>query len=788
MHYQIPAAYKAGNEAAWRAFRAANIDVRKAAINTAVVEKLVSNATGRIYEATAFVGRRMADAVRQAGIEAVTQKVMTGSTVKQAKANLIESLKNTGILGVVDKRGREIKLEDYATMVARTTTREATNQGSIDAVTDLGYDLVRMSQHYSACELCSIYEGRVYSISGASTEYPPLDQAFPSGYTTIHPNCAHVTVPYFPEFDDDAAATKAYSNRPFDVDPAKKASIDAYNKDQAIKAARAEDRREWENSKKVAPKDTPPTFSGYRALKRADNEKYKALRKVVGPTPIKPKKLYTPGPALEVIAKPGAELQSKPKPGTPKTESAPEPVKTPAPAAAKTPKAKTAPASLYDHAVLNAKKKLVKPDAYGKVIVLHENGKTLWDQTGWGAGPVPDARIYLSHGTSSTLDMTPHTLQFYANYEMQELWMTNGDKMTTLKLPPGAPKLDPAEVKAKLPEILAKRYKEVEDKNPNASPSEIRAAAMKLVVKDFGLIYEEGEVTPDIKPAKTAKQLAAEAAEKAKQDAADAAEKDYKAKQKAAADAALAAQIAAQKAAQAAMAAELAKPTTAAKGRAKAAADAKTFKRAEWDRQLQSNATVARKSIDASFDPWRDKLTGAEEWAVQGYTGNDFRRLNAGLREGARTGRVSLSTEDLNQVKNISSALQKASLPREMILRRGSDTASLRGILGIDSAYIQNQNILDAKAKFIGDMKRDTGFMSTTPYLGSGFDSNGVEYRIKMPKGSKAQYVDPFSKNRGEEEIIVDKNTQFIIQDIIPDPDRPSRNNDYLIVYLEVIP
>jgi hypothetical protein len=98
-------------------------------------------------------------------------------------------MSDKGITTLVNKQGKAMNLDAYASTVARTTTREATNKGSLQAVQDVGGDLVKISQHFSSCPVCAVYEGRVYSISGKSKEYPPLDEAFSGGYSTIHPNC-----------------------------------------------------------------------------------------------------------------------------------------------------------------------------------------------------------------------------------------------------------------------------------------------------------------------------------------------------------------------------------------------------------------------------------------------------------------------------------------------------------------------------------------------------------------------------------------------------------------------
>jgi len=274
----IPTAYKAGAASTYIAFRKMNIDVKEVAINVKVVNILVKNTAGMLPDAANFVGRVIADDIRKASIEAIAEKVTTGATVKQAKANLIEKLTDKGVLTIKDKAGRMIKLDAYAAMVARTTTREATNKGVIQTVQEAGHDLVQMSQHFTACPLCSKYEGRVYSISGNSGIYPPLDAAFSGGYAIIHPSCRHSLGPYVPQLDDNAAKMIKESNRAFEIDPRDKKSIEVYNNQQKVKAKRRNDRNEWEQAKIAAPKETPKTFSAFRSMKKADSEKYKAIK------------------------------------------------------------------------------------------------------------------------------------------------------------------------------------------------------------------------------------------------------------------------------------------------------------------------------------------------------------------------------------------------------------------------------------------------------------------------------------------------------------------------------
>lgn len=277
----IPIAYKNGVANTYETFRELNIEVGKIQINTRVLKTLVDNASGLLIDANNYVGRMINDEIRKVSLEVISEKVATGSTVKEAQTKLVKRLADKGVANIVDKRGRAIRLESYAEMIARTTTAEATNRGAINAVTDLGEDLVRMTWHNASCPICAVLEGRIYSISGDSKEYPPLSEALPDGRSTPHPNCRHRFVFYSEKYDDNSEANKALSNRPFELDKQSQEKVDAYYKAQKEKAALNRVKKDWQAARLVAPSEAPKTLSGYVKLKANKPEEFTALRSKV---------------------------------------------------------------------------------------------------------------------------------------------------------------------------------------------------------------------------------------------------------------------------------------------------------------------------------------------------------------------------------------------------------------------------------------------------------------------------------------------------------------------------
>lgn len=243
-------------------------------IHTASVELLVANAQAMLLSGTAFVGRQIEDSIRTAGIKAVTQKQATGGTVKEAAKILKQDLIEQGLKGVMDKRGRMISLDAYAATVARSTTREATNTATMNQLEGEGYDLVKMSSHATTCPVCSVYQGRVYSISGRSKEYPALSVVFRNGHNNVHPNCRHVIYPYIAKLADDPEGDKRRSNAPFTVDPRSQHAIDEYNRRQKEKRQLRTDRAQYQRYKLALGDDAPKSFAGFRKSKAAQSERF----------------------------------------------------------------------------------------------------------------------------------------------------------------------------------------------------------------------------------------------------------------------------------------------------------------------------------------------------------------------------------------------------------------------------------------------------------------------------------------------------------------------------------
>lgn len=203
-----------------------------AQIHQRAVDVIAQNGANNLRSATQFVGRRVNDIFRQVALEAATGKLAAGATVRDMKNEMIRRLLDRGQTCFIDRIGRRWRLDTYAAMVARTTTRETATVAVLNECAEFGLDLVRITTHHPTCERCAPLQGKVFSISGADKRYPKL---LPEYTPPIHPNCRHVLVPYVREFDEDAEETERFSREPLRRDTRSPEEKRAYEQQQRQK-------------------------------------------------------------------------------------------------------------------------------------------------------------------------------------------------------------------------------------------------------------------------------------------------------------------------------------------------------------------------------------------------------------------------------------------------------------------------------------------------------------------------------------------------------------------------
>ena len=258
-----------------------------AGIHARAIALLVHNTQDFLTIANNVIARQAKDVVRDLGVQAAQRKFGENLTWKQMRADLQKTLLDEGFDRVPYRFTKgSMRADSYAELVARTTTAEATNTGTINQMEEMDEYLVWIPRHNTTCKICAPRQGRVYRLrdfpaGDPRNQFPHISQGLPRWptYKTVHPNCLCRLLPYVwdQKSDADKQAALQAAGKPFDTDPRSEAEIKRYDAAQKKLAERLRDRYQWEKYKGVLPNDAP-TFSGFRAMKAANSERYQELR------------------------------------------------------------------------------------------------------------------------------------------------------------------------------------------------------------------------------------------------------------------------------------------------------------------------------------------------------------------------------------------------------------------------------------------------------------------------------------------------------------------------------
>ena len=139
-----------------------------------------------------FIRRAHVGEAQQSEIlKAVARGGIEGRATKDVTAGILKALQTSLVDNRIAVGSKSYKASTYAEMLARTHLRVAFTRGTTMRLSEHGVDLVQVSAHGTVCPNCEEFENKVFSISGSSDVYPPLD-LLPNGGTPFHPYCMHV--------------------------------------------------------------------------------------------------------------------------------------------------------------------------------------------------------------------------------------------------------------------------------------------------------------------------------------------------------------------------------------------------------------------------------------------------------------------------------------------------------------------------------------------------------------------------------------------------------------------
>lgn len=128
----------------------------------------------------------------------VSQRLTTGVITGADRQDIVDNISR--VLTGIQKGKNGLKAVNQAKMLSRSILTDAQWTGSRNMMTQNGYDLVIVSDHFGECALCRPYENKVLSINGMYPQYERLDTAISNGLK--HKNCRHSISPYFEGFSE----------------------------------------------------------------------------------------------------------------------------------------------------------------------------------------------------------------------------------------------------------------------------------------------------------------------------------------------------------------------------------------------------------------------------------------------------------------------------------------------------------------------------------------------------------------------------------------------------------
>ena len=163
----------------------------------AVVEKWETAAEKAINKTFATMLAKCDEMYTDTIFKAVAKSQM-GMSSRQAIAEACSEWSQQGLKALTDSAGRTWTPEAYAQTIVRTNSTQAATETQFQRMEELDEDLVEISSHIGARPKCAPYQGKVFSVSGKSKQFPALSSTSygePDGLFGI--NCRHIMYPYF---------------------------------------------------------------------------------------------------------------------------------------------------------------------------------------------------------------------------------------------------------------------------------------------------------------------------------------------------------------------------------------------------------------------------------------------------------------------------------------------------------------------------------------------------------------------------------------------------------------
>jgi hypothetical protein len=137
--------------------------------------------------------------------------------------------------------------------------------------------------------------------------------------------------------------------------------------------------------------------------------------------------------------------------------------------------------------------------------------------------------------------------------------------------------------------------------------------------------------------------------------------------------------------------------------------------------------------------------------------------------------------------ENLSQEIQKHEIKSDLYAYKGIDTKGFGKMLNIPKSFSVADLLKENDGKdLIGKILRDRAFISTS-VLQNCAKAHTFTLKIKIPKGTKAIYIEPISAHPDERELLIDRGQRFVITNVILKDKEFITDKDNYIIQCELV-
>jgi len=162
-------------------------------IHVDAIKIIADEAKTRFAESMQAVKKSALEKISLAQTTHIREAIGAGATLGKARETVartvLEKLEQDGIVGLLDKSGKNWQLDRYARMLTGEVLASTGRQAIANVGTENGFDVYQITRH-GAKDACRFHEGELFSMTGATPGMPTFAELRASG-EIFHVGCRH---------------------------------------------------------------------------------------------------------------------------------------------------------------------------------------------------------------------------------------------------------------------------------------------------------------------------------------------------------------------------------------------------------------------------------------------------------------------------------------------------------------------------------------------------------------------------------------------------------------------